>query len=94
MIKLNKELMKQFICLYCILSTVVWTQNIHEPAHHTKNGFQNPFSTFNSNHEFVNFFKWAVLERIKGEKPEKPDSYHFNLVYNAGEYSLIYQNTP
>ena len=86
MFNINNSIIKRFIWLLPFLFIISWSQDILKPVHHTKDGFRNPFPTFKSNHGFVNLFKWSIIERINGKKPERPHSYTFDLVYNDGTY--------
>ncbi|MFC1554650.1 MBL fold metallo-hydrolase [candidate division KSB1 bacterium] len=51
--------------------------------HHTRTGFRNTSPDFVS-HGFKEVFKWGVVDRIKGKKPDKPDKYDFETVDNDG----------
>ena len=80
------EFFKINILALLIMSTIyAQTDYASRPPHHTEDGFQNPYPGF-VDHGFTDFFQWSVVERIKGEKPEKPDSYNFEIVSNDGQY--------
>lgn len=51
--------------------------------HHTKDGFRNPYPGFEKR-GFSDVFKWGVVERVKGNKPNKPDTYDFPVMENDG----------
>ncbi len=53
--------------------------------HHTTDGFRNPFPGF-AERGFGDFLRWAVWERIKGEKPERPDTYDLTAAPNDGHF--------
>ncbi|MCK5032730.1 MAG: MBL fold metallo-hydrolase [Calditrichia bacterium] len=54
-------------------------------SHHTEDGFKNPFPGFEEK-GFGDFIQWSVIDRIKGNKPDKPDSYNFPVIENDGKY--------
>ncbi|MFC1477264.1 MBL fold metallo-hydrolase, partial [candidate division KSB1 bacterium] len=54
-------------------------------AHHTAKGFRNPYPSY-TNYRPGDFFKWTIVERIRGVKPEKPDTYSFETVENDGAF--------
>lgn len=68
-----------------ILMSTLMAQHNPRPAHHTDDGFRNPWPGFKSK-EFSDFLKWSVVERIRGEKPERPESYIFETIENDGSF--------
>ncbi|MGH7492757.1 MAG: MBL fold metallo-hydrolase [bacterium] len=59
------------------------TPPIGRPLHHTENGFRNTFPTFKP-HGGGAFLKWQ-WDRLRGQAPEKPESYDFKMAFNDGE---------
>jgi N-acyl-phosphatidylethanolamine-hydrolysing phospholipase D len=74
-----------FIFLVILMISVVYAQTRQMPAHHTADGFRNPFPTY-EDRDFADFLQWSLIDRIKGKKPDKPDSYNFETVKNNGEF--------
>ncbi len=54
-------------------------------GHHTYEGFRNPDPDF-SKRKTKDFLRWAVWERITGDKPDNPDAYHFEIIENDGAF--------
>ncbi len=54
-------------------------------SHHTQNGFRNPYPGF-ENRGLGDVFKWAVIDRVAGEKPFHPETYPFPLEKNDGKW--------
>ena len=68
-----------------IMPIFLTAQEIKKPAHHIKDGFTNPFPTWEQK-GFGDFLQWSVIERIKGNKPPRPDQYEFEVVKNDGKF--------
>jgi len=80
--------MKNHIIYILILTTVFFStsaQNMTRPSHHTDDGFRNPFPTY-EDRNFADFVQWFLIDRIKGNKPDKPESYQFELIDNDGKF--------
>lgn len=54
-------------------------------GHHTYGGFRNPDPEF-SKRKAKDFLRWAVWERITGDKPDKPEEYNFQIAENDGSF--------
>lgn len=54
------------------------------PAHHTKNGFRNPFPGFKEK-GFGDFLYWILIDRAKNSRNKKPESYKFETIDNNGK---------
>ncbi|MBD3225099.1 MAG: hypothetical protein GF313_10250, partial [Caldithrix sp.] len=75
----------RLILLIFILSVYLFEIDAQESKqHHTVDGFRNPFSGFEER-DTKDLMQWSVWERLKGEKPERPDSYKFETVQNDGQ---------
>lgn len=72
------------ILCYCF-NQLELTPGQNRPAHHTGTGFRNPFPGYESR-DFGDVIRWMVIDRIKGGKPKKPESYHFDRVENDGRW--------
>jgi L-ascorbate metabolism protein UlaG (beta-lactamase superfamily) len=68
-----------------MITPAQWAQDAVRPAHHTEDGFINPFPNYQDK-GFSDFIQWSLIDRIKGNKPEKPDSYVFETVENDGAF--------
>ncbi len=53
-----------------------------EKAHHTREGFRNPWPGF-QRHGFLDFLKWQ-WQRLRGRSPQKPKTYDMKWVENDG----------
>lgn len=70
------------------LSIFLWIPlmiSAQDKSHHTADGFKNPFPGFEEK-GFGDFIQWSLIDRIKGKKPDKPDSYDFPFTENDGLY--------
>jgi N-acyl-phosphatidylethanolamine-hydrolysing phospholipase D len=85
--------MKQFAVIFLLMIIVegAMAQKTGRPAHHTEDGFRNPFPTY-EDRGFGDFLQWVIVDRITGERPEKPDSYTFETVKNDGKALRENQN--
>lgn len=84
MLQMNrKRILIQLMVLFMVISSVA--QQTDRPIHHTDDGFRNPFPTY-EDRGFGDFLQWSVIDRIKGDKPVKPDSYNFEYIKNDGEF--------
>ena len=57
----------------------------HAQSHHTAEGFKNPFPGF-EDRNLADLFRWAVLDRVRGKKPEHPKKYDFDFIKNDGRF--------
>ena len=88
---INKYILTFFFFLIANMQeTTAQTSTDPIPSHHADDGFKNPDPGFEDK-GFGDLFEWSVMERIRGEKPAKPDSYHFEVVPNDG--GLLRENT-
>lgn len=78
--------MKNIIISILLLQITPMTsaQDKQTPAHHTDDGFRNPWPTY-SEHGFSDFVKWK-RERSKSGKSQHPDSLKFEFVPNDGSF--------
>lgn len=53
--------------------------------HHTDDGFRNPYPGFEER-GFTDVFKWGVIDRLAGKRPQRPDTYNFPVLPNDGIY--------
>jgi L-ascorbate metabolism protein UlaG (beta-lactamase superfamily) len=79
-----KKILILFTILYFWNLNLIYAQNYNDKSHHTENGFKNPFPGFEEK-DFGDFIQWSVIDRIKGKKPVKPNSYNFPFVENDGK---------
>lgn len=81
------NILTKIILMFLIvhIQSFSFSQDSLRYAHHTESGFRNPFPGFKEK-GFDDFIQWSVIDRIKGLKPDKPDSYNFELVENDGAY--------
>ena len=77
--------MKSIIITILLLqiTTMTSAQDHQIPAHHTENGFRNPWPSF-TEHGFSDVLKWR-RERSKSGKSQ-PDSLNFEFVPNDGDF--------
>ena len=71
--------------IFGLSSFMTFSQDKADKSHHTEDGFHNPFPGFEEK-GFGDFIQWSVIDRIKGKKPDKPDSYDFPIVENDGKF--------
>lgn len=75
--------MKLFISIILML-ILMWTL-LFSQKHHTEDGFYNPYPGFEER-GLTDIFKWTVVDRIRGKKPQRPENYNFPLTINTGQY--------
>jgi len=68
-----------------MIASLSLAQSPLAPEHHTEEGFRNPFPTYEDK-DFGDFLQWSLVDRIKGNKPDKPDTYNFEMYENDGQY--------
>jgi len=73
------------IVIITFMMNLSMAQDYQKPSHHTDHGFRNPYPGFEE-HNFTDFLQWQIVDRIKGKKPDKPDSYSFEKVENDGSF--------
>lgn len=71
------------IYLVFVMVVILMVNSLQSQKHHTEDGFRNPYPGFEKR-GFSDIFQWGVVDRIKGKKPQKPDTYDFPLVINNG----------
>ena len=74
--------MKIKLLIITLLTLTAMSDNT--PSHHTENGFRNPWPTYRE-HGFSDFLKWT-WDRMRGNRPDRPDEYHFETAENDGAY--------
>ncbi len=60
-------------------------RHLSAQAHHTPEGFHNPWPGF-EDRGLGDLFKWMIWDRITGKKPDRPDTYHFKVEANDGRF--------
>ena len=65
------------------VTTMMHASETGAPAHHTANGFRNPFPGFEEK-GFVDVLQWQ-LDRMRGKSPKKPKAYRFDMAENDGK---------
>jgi len=71
--------------IFGLIPFIIFSQDSSDNSHHTDDGFRNPFPGFEDK-GFGDFIQWSVIDRIKGKKPDKPDTYNFPFTENDGQY--------
>lgn len=80
--------MLKFGITFSFLFIVALFASIHfvrGQAHHTDEGFINPFPGF-ENRNLSDLFQWAVVDRIRGKRPGHPAEYNFPSLRNDGDF--------
>jgi len=70
---------------YGFIFLLAGLQLIQAQTHHKAHGFFNPFPNFEKR-GYKDIFRWLVLDKITGKRPQHPDHYRFTKTENNGKW--------
>ncbi len=65
--------------------------NFNLREHHTETGFRNPEPDFEEK-KLKDLIKWGLIDRLKGNRPVKPEQYSFRIDYQRDRFMKAHQS--